>query len=152
MDIKHHTRPEQLERYSFLWSEARLLIAAISLIIGGVPVVYRVFGYAYGFTSIVAGLLTLSWLISGAAAIYLAYCWNESGQKLFGKKEMADRIAFFISIISGINLGVVGLTRQNIGMNIFSSQVIFAITGVIYLVAAGYLWMRWNTSGKKLFS
>ena len=36
MNIQEHTTPEKLEKYSFLWSEARLVVTSIALFMGGV--------------------------------------------------------------------------------------------------------------------
>lgn len=146
MDIKKHTHPDQLEKYAFLWSEARLPIAAIALFLGGVSPIMKIFS-----SSAVYSLLNLSWIISGVASAYLLYMWYTKGMKLFGGTSHLDAGAFFVSIISGINLGLVGILGTNIGMSISSNIIIFIIVGVLYLVSALHLFMRWNESGKKLF-
>ncbi|MEK7519813.1 MAG: hypothetical protein AAB581_01020 [Patescibacteria group bacterium] len=148
MDIKEHTQPDKLERYSFLWSEARLAIAALALFLGGIPPVFYFLPFLYGITS---PLLHLAWVISGVASVYMLYRWNTNGRMLFGGKEPRDLYAFFVSVVSGINLGLTGLLGQNIGMSISSSKVIFLIVGVVYIVAAYHLWKRWKASGEKMF-
>jgi uncharacterized membrane protein YuzA (DUF378 family) len=147
MDIKKHTQPDQLERYAFLWSEARLPIAAVALFLGGVPPIIKIFAYS----NLVSSLLNLAWIISGVASAYLLYMWSTKGMKLFGGTDHRDAGAFFVSVISGINLGLVGIIGTNIGMSITMNQVVFAIVGILYLVSALHLFMRWNESGKKLF-
>lgn len=150
MDIQHHTQPQMLEKYSFLWSEARLVIAAIALFLGGVPPIWYIIKapVLWGLTS---SLLTICWLISGAAAIYLLYLWNQNRQTVFGGKDQKDTWAFFISIVSGINLGLAGLIRRNIGMSISSNRIILLLVGLLYLAVAGYLYNRWSARGQKLF-
>lgn len=142
--------PNQLERYSFLWSEARLVIAAIALFIGGVPVL-RVLLPIPALFDLVGLVLTLTWIISGAASAYLLYRWISAKQILFGRKVTLDTVAFFVSVVSGINLGLAGLMGRNIGMSILSSYFIFVVTALIYLASAVYLYRRWNASGKKVF-
>jgi len=148
MDIKKHTNPDNLEKYSFLWSEVRLVIAAVALFLGGFPPVLKITPYAlYG---VVEPLLTLCWIISGLASAYLLYRWFVGNKKLFGGSDTKDTIPFFVSVISGLNLGIAGL-GTNIGMTISSSYALFIIVGIIYLASAGYLYKRWNESGKKIF-
>jgi len=134
----------KLEKYSFLWSEVRLVIAALALFLGGVPPVYRL-----GFVG-VAPLLTLCWVISGVAAVYLLFRWNKT-KLLFGGKNKWDMWAFFVMVISGINLGLAGLLARNIGMSILSGQLVFLVVGIIYLASAYRLWKRWKAHGEKLF-
>ena len=147
MDIKKHTHPDQLEKYAFLWSEARLPIAAVALFLGGVSPIIKIFAYS----NFISALLSLSWIISGVASVYLLYMWYTKGMKLFGGTDHRDAGAFFISVVSGINLGLVGILGINIGMSISSNSLVFFIVGIVYLVSALHLFMRWNESGKKLF-
>lgn len=147
MDIKKHTHPDNLEKYSFLWSEARLLIAAIALFLGGVSPIMKIFIYS----SFISSLLSLAWVISGVASAYLLYMWYIKGMKLFGGTSHLDAAAFFVSVVSGINLGLAGVLGTNIGMSITMNQIVFVIVGVLYLVSALHLFMRWNENGKKLF-
>lgn len=150
MNIQEHATPQKLERYSFLWSEARLLIAAIALFIGGIPpaVAWNPVPSLYG---IIGSLLTLAWIISGVAAAYLIYRWYTGGQRLFGGKVPLDTGAFFVMVVSGFNLGLAGLMGSNIGMSISSNQLVFYIIGALYIVSAVYLYRRWNANGQKLF-
>lgn len=149
MNFQHHAHPDNLERYSFLWSEVRLVVAAVSLLIGGVPVVYKIFGFA--FFGVVQGFLTLCWIISGLASLYLLYRWIGGGQKLFGRKDSRDLTAFLVSVISGLNLGLVGLSGRNFGMSISPGYMGFVLAGIIYIIVAVHLYMRWNSAGQKLF-
>jgi hypothetical protein len=153
MNINEHTTPERLERYAFLWSLARMVIAAVSLFFGAVPVAYRL-GGASGLT---ASLMPLFWLISGAAAIYLLYIWYQSGMKLFGKDDPKDKTAFLVMCITGINLGYAAI-GSNIGINltyaisIHLGALLLKLTAIAYLVVAYYLWQRWGASGERLFA
>lgn len=148
MDLKHHTHPDNLERYSFLWSEARLVIAAGALFLGGVPPFLR---YAPpAFYGLMGVLNTLAYLISGAAAVYLLVRWNPH-RKVFGGSQRYDAGAFFVLVASGVNLGIVGLMGTNIGMSISRNYTLFVIVGILYLASAYHLWKRWNAHGQKLF-
>lgn len=149
-EFKKHLEPARLERYAFLWSETRLLIAALALFLGGVPPVIFIFG-KIGLSSMVWSLLNLAWIISGIASLYLLYRWNEAGRRVFGGTDMRDTVAFFVSIVSGFNLGVTGLFGRNIGMSITHNYTIFIIVGVLYLVSAWHLHTRWKAFGEKLF-
>jgi hypothetical protein len=146
MNINDHTSPGKLEHYSFWWSEVRLVLAAIALFLGGYPLIYKIM--PSGLTS---SLLTISWLISGVVSVYLAYRWNAGGQRLFGQKEMKDTVAFWVMVISGVNLGLVAIIDKNIGMSISSNKVIFIAVGVLYLLAAYHLHKRWKSNGEKIF-
>lgn len=150
MDIQKYSQPNQLERYSFLWSEARLVIAALSMLGGASPIIYALVPIAPLWGLVRTGLV-LAWIISGAASGYLLYRWWTGGQKLFGKKEPFDMYAFLVSVVSGLNLGITGLAGTNIGMAIFSNRLLFSLTGIVYLAAAYYLYSRWNASGQKVF-
>lgn len=150
MDIQDHTHPDALEKYSFWWSEARLIVAAVALIAGGIPPIYMVTPYAlYGLVGLG---LKLAWLVSGAAAIYLAYRWNAGGRKLFGGSDTKDTAAFAVMVVSGINLGLAGLVSQNIGMIISHNKIVFIVVAAVYVVAAYQLYARWSASGKRMFA
>lgn len=146
MEIKVHTSPSNLERYSFLWTEVRLVVAAVSLIIGGYPVALRVIPIP-----ITGSLLVICWIISGVASAYLGYRWITGGQKVFGGSHTKDTIAFGVAVVSGINLGIVGLLGQNIGMSIFPNKMIFMLTGLVYLASAYWLYTKWKSHGEKVF-
>ena len=96
-------------------------------------------------------ILKVCWLISGAAAIYLAYRWHMAKHTLFGKKDSMDTFAFVVMFVSGINLGWTGVSGNNFGMSIWSGRFIFIVVGVLYLWSMYYLWNRWNKAGKRLF-
>lgn len=80
MELYKHTHPDALARYAFMWSELRLLIAAVALLIGGIPPLIYIFP-SFGLA---IALLKIGWVISGVAAAYLLYRWYTGGQKLFG--------------------------------------------------------------------
>ena len=151
MDLKTYSNPDQLERFSFIWSMIRLIIAAVALLLGGIPPVFF-FIRAQSLFPVLQILLSVCWIISGLAAGYLAYRWFKNDKRLFGEKNLYDMIAFFVLIVSGINLGIAGLTRQNIGMSIFGSRFFFLIGAVIYLAAGVYILRRWRAHNQKLFS
>ncbi|MFZ2620894.1 MAG: hypothetical protein WAX85_00645 [Minisyncoccia bacterium] len=146
MDIKIHTTPMKLERYSFLWSIIRLLLAAVALFIGGYPVALKIFPIP-----LTSSLLILCWLVSGIVSLYLVYRWNADGQKIFGKNETLDKVAFFVTVISGVNLGLVPILGTNIGMSISSNKMLFFVVGLIYLACAYHLIKRWKAHGEKIF-
>lgn len=146
MNIEEHTQPEKLEKYSFFWSIARLIIASVALFLGGIPPVTLIIS-----TGLVNSLLTLCWIVSGLASAYLVYVWYKKGQTVFGGKKTLDLMAFWIMIITGFNLGIAGIAGTNIGMSITMNKIAFIITGIIYLLTAGYLIKRYKESGKGLF-
>jgi len=148
MDLKKHAHPDKLELYGFWWTEARLVLAGIALLMGGIPAVFLLLPGMYGITW---PFLKLAWLISGVVSAYLAYRWYTGGQKVFGGKDKKDLTAFAVAVVTGINLGLAGLLGANIGMRILGGRLIFFLAGLIYLAAAAYLFKRYNESGKKLF-
>ena len=150
MNHKEYTSPANVERYTFLWSEARLVVAAVALLIGGVPPVYLMSPPAL-FGIVRLGLIAC-WIISGVASAYLLYRWYNGGQKVFGGKDGKDTIAFLVLAISGINLGLAGILGKNIGMSILSGRGLFFIVALVYLASAIYLHRRWSASGQKLFT
>ncbi len=146
MNLKN---PKDLERYSFLWSEARLLIGAVALLIGGVPPLYLIAPTSL-FATARFGLI-VCWIISGLTALYLLFQWWKNGQKVFGKKDVKDTIAFLVLVLSGINLGLTGVLGKNIGMTILSGRFVFFITAAVYLYVAYHLYSRWKAHGERLF-
>ena len=145
MDINDYTKPKELMAYSFYWSEARLVIGALALLLGGVPSVFYFLGSLPTFYGIISALLKLAWIISGIASVYLVYQWNAHGHMLFGKKDTIDSVAFWISIVSGINLGLTGLLGTNIGMSISANYVVFVVVALGYLWSAYQLFTRYQT-------
>ena len=117
-----------------MWSEARLVIAAIALFLGGIPPIFLILPG----TALTALMLKVCWLISGAASLYLIYRWFNIRHNLFGKKDSKDMFAFLVMVISGINLGLTGVTGNNIGMSIWSGRIIFLVVGILYLWTAYY--------------
>ena len=150
MSFQEHTKPENLERYSFLWSEIRLIIAAVALFMGGVPPVLA-FNPIPAFYGLLSSLLTISWIISGIASGYLLYRWNVGSRRIFGRQNSMDMILLFVMIISGFNLGIAGIFSKNIGMTISSNSLVFIIVGIIYLISAWYLFKEWKKNGRRVF-
>lgn len=147
--LHKHLKPQDMERYAFIWSEARLVVAAVALLIGGVPPIYLIappmlFGIARG------GLIA-AWILSGLASLYLFYHWWQGGQKVFGKKDPKDTVAFLVMVVSGINLSLVAITGTNFGMSILSGRLVFFVTAAAYLFVAFHLYARWKSHGRKLF-
>lgn len=96
-------------------------------------------------------LLKLCWLVSGVASLFLLYRWGKAGQHVFGGKDTRDMIAFLILVVSGLNLGVVGLTGYNIGLNMAPSYLVLVLAAIVYIVCAVYLYQRWSKNGQKVF-
>ena len=140
--------PHDLEKYAFLWSEVRLVIAGIALVLGGIPPIFLILPGAYGLT---APLLKLCWIISGVAVAYLAWRWYDKKMHVFGGKDNTDSIAFAVMIVTGLNLGLTGLTSNNIGMSIIGGRVVFFVVGLLYFWVAYHLYNRWKKSGKRVF-
>ena len=135
-----------------MWSEVRLLVAAVALFLGGVPPALFIGMNVPAMYPIVLLVLKLCWLVSGVAAVYLLYRWLAGDRMLFGRKNDAmDTGAFLVMTVSGINLGLVGLIGQNIGMTISSNYIVFIIAAAVYLVSAVYLFKRWSAHGQKVF-
>ena len=139
--------PAELLRYSFLWSKVRLVVAAIALFLGGIPPLRFVLSDSV-FTSLI---LTVAWVLSGLASLYLLYRWMKAGQTLFGHKDSWDTAAFWVMVVSGLNLGIAGIFRINIGMTISSNYLLFVLVGLIYLASAYRLYTRYHAHGKHLF-
>jgi hypothetical protein len=150
MNIKEFSQPHNLEYWSFVWSEVRLIIAAIALLIGGVPVLRAILPIA-ALSGLVNAILIIAWIISGVAAAYLLYRWIKANKTVFSGKQNLDLAAFFVSVVSGLNLGITGVFGNNIGMSIFSSYIFWVIGAIIYLAAAVHLFRRWKACGKKVF-
>jgi hypothetical protein len=150
MNLKEYSQPSQLERYSFLWSQARLVVAAVALFLGGVPVLQVILPYSL-YYSVGGVVLTLSWIVSGVASGYMLYRWFSGRKMIFGGNAPLDTAAFFVSVVSGINLGLAGFTGSNIGMSMFSGRFIFAVVALVYLASAYHLFRRWSASGQKVF-
>lgn len=146
--MSHLTQREQLDCYAFWWSQLRLLLAGVALLLGGVPAVFFILPGMYG---IVWPLLKLCWIISGVVAVYLGYRWYEHKWHIFGGKDSWDSAAFALAVVTGLNLGAAGLVGTNIGMSIIGGRVVFFVVGVIYLVVAYRLDRRWRAHGKKVF-
>jgi len=140
----------KLARYSFLWSEVRLIIAAVALFLGGVPPVlaFNPFAVLFGLLS---QLLILAWMVSGVAAGYLIYCWFRANKTVFGDTEPKDITAFFVLIVSGLNLGFAGFSTINIGLSVTKAQPVLLIVGLLYLATATYLFARWKKNKENLF-
>jgi hypothetical protein len=144
--MNEHPSPAKLEKYSFVWSELRLVIAALALLLGGKPpvlVLFRGIG-------IVWTLLNLSWIISGVASAYLLYRWTKH-RTLFDVNHKYDVWAFWVMIVSGFNLGIAGIFSTNIGMTISSNYFLFVIVAVIYLASAYRLYKSWIAHHRHVF-
>lgn len=139
----------QLERYAFLWSEVRLVIAGIALLIGGVPPIYLI--APTGVFGLARLGLVVCWIISGVAAAYLGWRWYDKGMVIFGGKDSKDSVAFAVMVITGLNLGLTGVLGQNIGMSIIGGKVVFFVAGLVYLYVAYHLYNCWKKNGGHVF-
>lgn len=151
MNTKNFWAPDNVEKMSFLWSQGRLLVAALTLILGTTPVIFLLLPIPALYGILKLGV-SLAWLITGASSVYLFYRWSVGNKKLFNGVDTKDRTAFLVSVISGVNLGIVGLLGTNIGMAISSDRVVLLIVAVLYIVSALHLHKRWKSNGEKLFS
>lgn len=142
-----------LLRYAFLWTIARLILAAIALLIGGTPLINAILGIvSLNQLPIVGAGLTIAWLITGASSAYLLYSWHIHNRTLFGKHDVIDMGAFLIAAISGINLGIMGVIGVNIGITMVSGNyVAFLIMAILYLASAYHLYIKWDKHHQKLF-
>ncbi len=147
MNLKKYTTKKNLDKYAFFWSEARLVLAALALFFGGKPIILF-----FGSGMFVSSILNLSWVISGIAALYLLYRWNANHKKIFGKKDAKTNFAFFVSVVSGINLGIAGILANNIGMLISSNRLIFFVVGILYLWSARQLFVEFKQNEKRIFN
>lgn len=143
-------KQQQILQYAFLWSIIRLVFASTSLFFGAVPIAYTLKS-----TTLFADLLPLAWVVSGAAAAYLAYISSQNNHQLFGTNTTVDKAAFGIMVVSGINLGLVAIVHNNIGMSFFAGlpfdTIIFKATGIVYLFVAYHLFSRWKQHHSALF-
>jgi uncharacterized membrane protein YuzA (DUF378 family) len=143
--LQKHTTPENLEKYAFYWSEVRLILAAIALLLGGIPLVSKLGLYSFG------NLLGFCWIVSGIASVYLLYRWINNGKKLFGRKNKKDLTAFMVTVVSGLNLGITGLLGVNIGMNISSSRILFIVVAILYIWSAYYMCKKRKANSNRIF-
>jgi len=133
--------PSSLLRFSFWWSEVRLVLAAATLFVGASPLIYLVLPIPFLYGAI-GFFLKLAWIVSGLTAAYLGYRWFVGGKKLFGANDLYDRVAFAIMVISGLNLGIAGILNVNIGMSISTNYILFVLMGAAYLWSAYRLYLR----------
>lgn len=140
--------PDNLIRYAFYWSLARMGIAVLSLFFGATPFLGKFVGY---------NLMMLAWLVSGVASVYLGYRWYTGGKTVFGGKNQKDTIAFLIMVVTGINLGYTAIDT-NVGMNFTYSlvgsmnldDIVYKATAVLYALVAYYLYKRFKENGERV--
>jgi hypothetical protein len=127
-----------------------MVIAAISLFFGAMPIAYKIIGLQ------AVSLVALAWLVSGVAAVYLGYLWHKGGQKVFGGDDKQIKILFIIMVVTGLNLGYVAIGNINLGMSFLYGMpiagIIFKATAVGYLYVAYTLWTKWKENGEALFT
>jgi len=146
---KLDANPDTLATAAFLWSEARLVIAAVALVVGGPPaLVFFSIAPIYGLLVL---LVKLSWIISGAASLYLAYRWFTAKGYVFDRTTRKDGAMLLVAIVSGINLGLTGILQVNPGLSLFTGYIFSLIGAVLYVYAAYHLYQRWEECGRKLF-
>jgi len=147
MDITNHMTSSNLERYSFYWLLALLVSSAAALFLGARPPITLITGYS----SAIWSLLNVAWIISGVTSVYLTYQWIQHEKILFGAKESKDVAAFGFMMLSGFNIGILGILGTNIYFEIFMGTIVFVITGIISVAVAAYLYKRWQENDKSLF-
>lgn len=147
MDIASHTTSSNLQRYSFFILLALLVLSAGALFLGGRPPVTLITGNS----SMAWSLLNVSWIVSGAAAVYLGYQWLQHNKQIFGDNDTKDTVAFGFMILSGLNIGILGVLNINLYFQLVAGYVAFIITGAASLACAGYVFKRWQESGETLF-
>lgn len=141
--------PDTLAYYAFIWTEARLAVSIVALLLGSPPALTLfAFAPAYGFA--VLGV-KLAWLVSGAVSAYLLYRWYQAQWYVFDKPSTSDIVAFMIAVVSGFNLGLTGLTGVNPGLSIFSGYGFALLGALAYAWAAYHLYLRWQQNGQRLF-
>lgn len=144
MDFSQHN----LIKYSFYWLMLLLLFSAGAMFLGARPPVTLIFGYS---SSAVWSILDICWIVSGVAAAYLVYQWQQHNRQVFGGRETKDRIAFWFMIVVGLNMGVAGIFGPNLFLNMFENKVVYVVAGGVCLIQAYHLWNRWRKSGEVLF-
>ncbi len=146
MDMNEHTKPENLLKYAFYYNEVRLVLAAITLLLGKMSPVLMYF-YIPLVSSLAGALMTLAWILAGVAAGYLLYLWWQGGKTLWGTDDIKDRVAFAIAIISGLHLGWAGLFGVNIGMSVLPMlNIVMPVAGLLYLWSAWHLFHRYKAN------
>ena len=146
MDIQQYTSPDKLERYSFLTLLSALGFSAIALFNGGYPIITMILGYSNSYS-----LLSIAWLVSGAAAVYLSYLYWKNNKKVFGGGDKKSELAFLFALLLGYNLGLTALIRENIFFNIFHGTILFVAFGVLCVVVGYILYTKWKSNDEKLF-
>ncbi len=144
MDLNEHTKPQNLLKYAFYYNEVRLVLAAITLLLGKMSPALTYF-YIPVVTALAASLMTLAWILAGVSAAYMLYLWFQGGKTLWGEDNIQDRLAFAIAIISGLHLGWAGLFGINIGMTVLPLlSIVMPIAGLLYLWSAFHLIKRYK--------
>jgi hypothetical protein len=137
MDIKEKVQQRSLVEWAFMWNQARLIIAGITLVIAQqVPVLV----YLPVLGRLASSFMVLAWLISGVAAVYLIYNWYTSGKTVFGGNDTKDVIAFWVATISGVHLGLAAI-YTNIG---FAVTPDFLIVPAMILAGLAYFWSAYR--------
>lgn len=136
----------RLDRLAIWWSLMRMVLVASILLFGYVPLL--------GGLSFMAPFVPWLWMVSGLVSIYLAYRWFVSDMKLLNETDILATAAFWLMIISGLNLGLASF-GDNFGMAIVAdvpmSDLILKAVGVAYLLSVGFLYRKWSQSGLLFF-
>ena len=146
--MEEHMTPAKLERYAFFWLIGLLALSAIAMLLGARPLAHVVFGYS---SNSINSLLNLSWIISGVAALFLAYQWTKHSKQVFGGNDKKDLAAFLIMLLTGFNLGIYGILGQNYILNINDSFAYLIILSALCIWSGYHLWTRWTESGERVF-
>ena len=148
MDFDKYTTGEKLERYAFYWLLLLLLFSAAAMFLGARPLATLILGYSF---SPLWSLLDLSWLISGAAAVYLTYMWHKNGKTVFSG-ERNETLSFWFALLAGYNMGLIVVLGQNIFLSVFMAPIFWYIAGALCLFSAYTLHKAYKANGEKLFA
>jgi hypothetical protein len=144
MDIQEKIKNKSLLEWAFCWNQLRLVIAGATLILAKQSPILTYLSIPI-ISPLAMNFMGAAWIISGGAAGYLIYKWNEGGKKVFGGDDKKDVVAFWIAVITGVHLGIAGLTGNNIGFSVVPYEIIvpvMIITGVAYFWSAYHLHKR----------
>lgn len=144
MDIQEKIKSKSLLEWAFCWNQLRLIIAGATLLLAKQSPILLYLSIPL-ITPLAGQFMTLAWIVSGAAAGYLIYTWNKSDKTIFGSTDRKDMAAFWIATLSGIHLGIAGLTGMNIG---FATVPYAILTPVMIIAAIAYFWSAFYLHSK----
>lgn len=145
IDWETHLKPGNLERCAFYWLWGLLLVSALALLVGVNQPHPKFFRPLYW------PMQELAWLLSGIAAVYLVYRWQQADRQLFpdGKIHFVnkDKLAFWLMILTGLNVGLTSVIGHNIFLSLFWDRLIHGVVMIACLAAAYHLHLRYHAVG-----